>query len=143
MKPFRLPPLSEKDERKRVHALADKLGIVHRSFSESRPGWIDAGIPDERHVWPAKRIAWWYEAKCESPRSRLTRLQHEFLVNELACHELAFCGTFSDYESVVRLITGGMTVSAVRRRCEELVSVWAAKGYRPVRELDYRQRRAK
>lgn len=118
----------EDAERAQIDALARTLGITRVNLSEKRRSRLHPGLPDAYYQWPRKNVAFWFEAK--KPRGQLTREQHAFLVDELACHRLACCGTFADFVTLTTLVTKGLAHFAVLRRCREIVDVWASKGYR-------------
>ncbi len=122
--------------------LAERAGFKVVRFSQRRASEQTPGIPDRYYRHKARGFRLWFEVKV--PGDRLTRDQHEFLVEELAAGGLAACGGFEELRALLALSTlPGLATAA--RRAGDIVSVWAAKGFRGER-LDgqpYRRRASK
>ena len=111
-------------------ALARGLGYDVKVFSVPERAQVP-DTPDTylRHVGHRVRI--WWEVKRFV--DKLSERQHQFLMTELAAGGIAGTGDRADLQSVLVLCARNVMLEAARRRCAELVSLKAARGYRPER----------
>lgn len=120
-----------------IARISGREGVVN--LSQGRASMLTRGIPDRRYR--AHGQAFFWEAKRES--GKLTNTQHLFLLAELQHGALAGCGTLDDLNAFIgALVAPKRTHATLERHCLELITRWAAKGYRPERRPRHRRRGA-
>lgn len=107
--------------------LAKTLGYEVVNLSQKRRSGVHEGLPD-RYYRHSRGIRLWWETK--PPKGKLSVKQHAFLLAELRADGLACCGDEVDLRVILELAANAMSFVHTRRRCHDIVAVWAAKGYR-------------
>lgn len=116
---------------------ATKKDVVQ--FSQAQASQQTPGVSDRRYR--IYGVAFWFEVKADD--GQLTKSQHEFLLQELACGALGTCGNLADLERLVMLLQSTSAVDRasgrveregfVREYCEMKLAEWAQRGYRKER----------